>query len=329
MGFASANVSQRRLLPPSVAVSTVALSLTPPSGASLGEHAAAPSAGTLWIPLVRRTREPFLGSWALPGGPIRGGETLVDTSLRTLEATAGHSPDYIEQLYTFGAAERSARAERTVTIAYWALFGDRDWTAEDRDTVLAAERTAAARHRVAADEQAPASDRASDRSAEPAPGTARAWDDPVPEHDTIAEHDPEPSPGDEGGNVAWFSADALPELAFDHAEIIAYALARLRTKTGYTAIAHRFLGPVFTLARLRAVTEAILGEAVDPANFRRQALADPRIVDTGERETGGRHRPASLFRFRADPTDPADPADNADNAPQPTNTSAPVSRSHA
>ncbi|MEB4615751.1 NUDIX hydrolase, partial [Leucobacter sp. M11] len=306
MSFASANVSERRLLPPSVAVSTVAFSLTPPDGASLGAETPAPE-GRLWLPLVRRTRAPFLGAWALPGGPIRGGETLVDTSLRTLESAAGHTPDYIEQLYTFGAAERSALAERTVTIAYWALFGDRDWAAEGRDRFLAAERTAAARHRVAADEHAPASDRASDRSANAAPAQSRprAWDDPQPPMSSSvggrASADSTDRTDAESGNVAWFSADALPELAFDHAEIIAYALARLRTKTGYAAIAHRFLGPVFTLARLRAVTEAILGEPVDPANFRRQILADERIVDTGERETGGRHRPASLFRFREDP----------------------------
>lgn len=250
MNYAMTSVDQRAFLPPAVAVSTVAFALRPPAGAHLGEaEALGPNASgeavTLWIPLVRRTRPPFTGCWALPGGPIPWDEALADTALRTLRAAVGRDPGYLEQLYSFGATERSADAQRLVTIAYWALYGERELEAA------------------------------------PEPHSAQALSDP---------------------NVAWFSADQLPSLAFDHAEIVSYALSRLRLKTEYSAVAHRFLGQTFTLAQLRAVTEAIRGQAEDPANFRRQVLAQGYLVDTGETLGGARHRPARLYRFRSELT---------------------------
>lgn len=248
MSYETMSVSERRLMPPAVAVSTVAFALRPPEDALLGAEMPkhqSPEA-TIWLPLVRRTRLPFSGTWALPGGPIPFDETLVDTSLRTLRSAAKRDPGYLEQLYSFGAVERSAAAQRLVTIAYWALYGEQDLTNEIF----------------------------------------------MSDEDHLA-------PPDE--NVAWFSADALPELAFDHGEIVAYALDRLRSKTAYSTVAYRFLGSSFTLAQLREVRQAILGEAIDPANFRRQALSQGHLVDTGALTSGDRHRPSRLYRFAGDP----------------------------
>ncbi len=45
----------------SLAVSTVILALRPKDNET---HP------TLWLPLVRRLREPYKGQWALPGGPL-------------------------------------------------------------------------------------------------------------------------------------------------------------------------------------------------------------------------------------------------------------------
>ncbi len=245
MSYGTMSVSERRMLPPAVAVSSVAFALRPPEHALLGPGTpvAAGAEATLWLPLVRRMRPPFSGRWALPGGPIPWDETLVDTALRTLRAAVLRDPGYLEQLYSFGAVERSADAQRLVTIAYWALYGEQDLASAEGEG----------------------------------------------DRDLRSEPDP---------NVAWFSADALPELAFDHGEIVAYALDRLRSKTEYSTVAYRFLGDRFTLAQLREVREAILGEPVDPANFRRQALAQGHLVDTGERTSGERHRPARLYRFK-------------------------------
>ncbi|GAA2225066.1 NUDIX domain-containing protein [Herbiconiux moechotypicola] len=106
-------------------------------------------------------------------------------------------------------------------------------------------------------------------------------------------------------NVAWFSVDDLPDLAFDHDVIIEYALWRLRNKVEYSRIAHAFLGDVFTLAELREVHEAVLGRTLDPANFRRQIESSNSVVPTGKRVTGTSYRPPRLYRYNnsAEPVD--------------------------
>ncbi|UFU07417.1 NUDIX hydrolase [Ruania halotolerans] len=100
-----------------------------------------------------------------------------------------------------------------------------------------------------------------------------------------------------GQNVRWLAADQLPDLAFDHNLIVDYALWRLRTKVEYSRIAHAFLGDVFTLRELREVHELVLQRTLDPANFRRQVEASDAVVPTEFFRTGGRHRPARLYRY--------------------------------
>ena len=199
----------------------------------------------VWLPLVRRIREPFEGRWALPGGPLRVGEDLPYAAARTLNDTTGLTPSYLEQLYAFGDADRSPGADRVVSVVYWALVRSEE-----------AERASV------------------------------------------------------GENVAWFPADDLPELAFDHNVIVEYALWRLRTKMEYSRIAHAFLGERFTLAQLREVHEAVLGRPLDPANFRRTIEASGAVVPTGDYLTGTRHRPPRLYRYN-------DSIDLADAGPLP------------
>ncbi|GAA2024671.1 NUDIX domain-containing protein [Yaniella flava] len=283
VNFSAPSASERRFMPPAVAVSSVAFALHPPVDANVadprsgdvistwGEYAGREGARvehatTLWLPLVRRTRPPFDDLWALPGGPIPWDEDLYHTAARTLHESVLRSPGYLEQLFTFGATTRSATAQRLVTIAYWGLYGELD---------LAVDPTTEPSRDVASD-------------------VATAGKNAVTEFSEalVASAD---------ANIAWFSIDRLPELAFDHADIIDYAVWRLRQRTEYSMVAHRFLSEEFTLAQMRRVHEAILGEQIDPANFRRDVLAQGQLVDTGRVEEGTPHRPARLYRFKEQP----------------------------
>ncbi len=71
------------------------------------------------LPLVRRTRDPHAGQWALPGGWLGADEDLETAASRTLAETTTLTPSYLEQLYAFGDVDRSPT--RVVSIVYWAL----------------------------------------------------------------------------------------------------------------------------------------------------------------------------------------------------------------
>ncbi|GGH49773.1 NUDIX hydrolase [Microbacterium album] len=79
-----------------------------------------PGADKLMIPLVRRTRDPHEGMWALPGGWLDETEGLDEAAARTLAETTALTPSYLEQLYTFGDVDRSPT--RVVSVVYWALL---------------------------------------------------------------------------------------------------------------------------------------------------------------------------------------------------------------
>jgi ADP-ribose pyrophosphatase YjhB (NUDIX family) len=194
----------------------------------------------LVLPLVRRTRDPFEGLWALPGGWLDITENLEDAASRTLAETTGLMPSYLEQLYAFGNVDRSP--SRVISIVYWALL-----RADEVDAQMSANAAG----------------------------------------------------GDAPENVTWFPATDLPTLAFDHNQIVDYALWRLRNKVGYSRIAHGLLADSFTLADLREVYEAILGRRLDPANFRRQVENSGTLLRTDAFRTGS-HRPARLYRPHPD-----------------------------
>ena len=98
----------------------------------------------------------------------------------------------------------------------------------------------------------------------------------------------------------WFPISGLPKLAFDHADIVMAALARLQGKVRYQPIGFELLPPKFTLSDLQHLYEAILGTELDKRNFRKKVLGFELLVALNETQMSGRHRPAQLFRFDAD-----------------------------
>jgi 8-oxo-dGTP diphosphatase len=84
--------------------------------------------------------------------------------------------------------------------------------------------------------------------------------------------------------------------AFDHREIIATALTRLRGKLAYAPVGYEFLPERFTLFELQRVHEIILNARVNKDSFRRKMLASGELQRTGELQDVVDHRPAALFR---------------------------------
>lgn len=106
-------------------------------------------------------------------------------------------------------------------------------------------------------------------------------------------------PHDAAGNVAFYPVTDLPELAYDHADIIRYAHERLQAKLAYTNAIYAFLPTKFTLSELQRAYEAILGHELDKRNFRKKFLSLDLIHETDEMKREGAHRPAKLYKFNA------------------------------
>ena len=98
--------------------------------------------------------------------------------------------------------------------------------------------------------------------------------------------------------IAWYPINQLPQLAFDHNQILEYGYRRLRNKLEYSPVAFDVLPEVFTLSDLYQLYTTVLGENFsDYSNFRTRLLKLGFLADTGLKVSRGAGRPASLYRF--------------------------------
>ncbi len=188
----------------------------------------------LHVALLRREREPFAGTLALPGGYIHTEEDrdTQDAATRVLLAKTGIRSPYLEQLQTFSGPARDPRGW-SVSVTYYALISEE---------VIA-------------------------RAAHP--------------------------------DVQLRTVDGLKGLPFDHLSIVEAAVARLRSKSTYSSLPVYLLDESFSLPRLQAVYEAVLGEPINKVSFRRKMneldMVEPIV---GAFEEGKANRPAQLYRLK-------------------------------
>ena len=194
----------------------------------------------LKLVLVRRPEEagePFPGRWALPGGfiDVDKDASLLDCAMRKLQEKTGVSAPYLEQLGSWGGANRDPRGW-SATHAFFAL---------------------------------------------------------MPSQDLMLEK------GANAAQVEWVDATAASRkrLAFDHAEIVAAAIARLRSKVEYTSLPAFLLSEPFTLPQLQHTYEVVLGRPVDKSAFRKRMLDGGFMEEAGPVE-GASGRPAMGYRLR-------------------------------
>ncbi|HYF82211.1 MAG TPA: NUDIX domain-containing protein [Clostridia bacterium] len=240
---------------------------------------------TLKVLMVKRGDHPYLGYWALPGGFVNIDESLDKAALRELKEETNIDNIYMEQLYTWGDVGRDPRT-RVIGCSYMSLV---DSTRLDIKAGDDAEDAAWFGVSYSVVEQ---------KKAVTEKGyLVQSWVRILLRNDCEELSATVKVEKTFVGNVVKVSRELIESngIAFDHGEIIEYAVGRLRKKIEYTDIAFSLMPECFTLTELQQVYEVILGKELLKANFRRK-ISDM-VVETDEYTKDAGHRPSKLFKY--------------------------------
>lgn len=98
-------------------------------------------------------------------------------------------------------------------------------------------------------------------------------------------------------SAKWFNIHDLPELAFDHCNILLKGIETLKNEVRQKPIGFELLPPKFTLLELQLLYEALLGCKFDKSNFRKKILEMNILKPLNEAKDKVSHRPAKLYKF--------------------------------
>ena len=98
-------------------------------------------------------------------------------------------------------------------------------------------------------------------------------------------------------DVRWFPIDQIPDLPFDHAQIIKVGKTRLKSKLHDHPIGFDLLDKEFPFSDLENLYKVILERKIDRRNFRKKILSFGILTETNRVQRVGSGRPAKLFKF--------------------------------
>ncbi len=101
-------------------------------------------------------------------------------------------------------------------------------------------------------------------------------------------------------NASWISLDNKPPLIFDHDQMVAVALQRLRYKAALHPVGFELLPQKFTVPQLQKLYEAIYDTELDRRNFSRKIMATDLLLGTGEKDTNSVTKKAQLYRLNTE-----------------------------
>nr|WP_255802837.1 NUDIX domain-containing protein [Aestuariibaculum lutulentum] len=182
--------------------------------------------------LVHRGFEPEKGKWSLIGGFVGNDEDIDDAANRVLYDLSGLENIYMEQVRTFGKADRDPSG-RVVSTTYSAMILKSEYNEE-----------------------------------------------------RVGKYD-----------AKWFPIEELPELIFDHSEMVGSAIRRLRRRVRNFPIAFNLLPAKFTLPQLQMLYEGILSEQLDKRNFRRKVSQMNYLVRLEEKDMSESRKGAYFYQF--------------------------------
>jgi ADP-ribose pyrophosphatase YjhB (NUDIX family) len=98
----------------------------------------------------------------------------------------------------------------------------------------------------------------------------------------------------------WYPISELPELIFDHEQMIREAIARLQQKAGFSLVGSELLPEKFTLVQLRKLYEAIYQREFDAGNFRKKMLSLELLEKTQEKDFSESRKGAYFYTIHKD-----------------------------
>lgn len=242
----------------------------------------------LKILLIKRKDHPFIGDWAIPGGFVDINESVEEAAYRELKEETNIDNIYMEQLYTLGEVNRDPRM-RVISTSYIALVNKEGLKEKAGDD--ASDLSWFSINKELIEEY-------------------KTQDDEIIKNYVLSLISNEKrikilynikeviSFVNFNKKVTYefkLKETSNSRLAFDHVEILSYALERMSNKVQYTTIAFSLLPNTFTLTELQKVYELLLGRELTKSNFRR--WISNVVEETTYTKREGSYRPSKLYRL--------------------------------
>jgi 8-oxo-dGTP diphosphatase len=101
------------------------------------------------------------------------------------------------------------------------------------------------------------------------------------------------------GSYQWCELSAVPDLLFDHNDMIELALVALRKDLRYLPIA-KLLPQKFTLREMQKLYETILNRTFDRRNFHKLLMGYDFLIKLPEKKTGTANKSPHLYQIDLD-----------------------------
>ena len=207
--------------------------------------------------LVKRGEEPFAGSYSLPGGFLRNGETVETAAERELAEEAGVSRPKLIELKVYSRPDRDPRGW-IISCCFIALTNTVELMTEKNSDALSAH-----------------------------------WAD----LETFSDDEGLSFRLSLDGKVLYEYADGgitVNELAFDHGEMIKDAFIKLRDEVINHDMIFDLMPEYFAISDLQQPYETITGIKLSPQGFRKKIIG--KLEETELFEEAAAHRTSRLYR---------------------------------
>ena len=99
-------------------------------------------------------------------------------------------------------------------------------------------------------------------------------------------------------NAEWFDIESIPDLAYDHNEILIKSIRYLKQKILNTDMLKSLYPNGFTIPEIQKIYETILEKKLDRRNFRKKMLNLDLIEDTNKEVNFEGRKKAKLYKFK-------------------------------